>query len=345
MKEPLYEVFEKTSMPKKEGVPWNKNKHVSEETRARISAALKGKPKSEETRKKMREAARKKIEDGVFFHPNPKGKHLSNETKKRMSETRKHLFAEGIIIPPWLGKRRSAETKKKISNANKGENHPLFGKHRSNETKIKIGIASLGRRHSEETKKKISKSNSGDNSYNFGKHLSEAVKQKISLANLGKPKSTEAKLKMSKTRKRLFIENILVSPTLGRRHSEETKKKMSEKRLKRVFPRKDTNIEKILQLKLTELNVSYEKHKPIIGQPDIFINPNICIFADGCYWHGCEECGFGNGKERDKAVTETLQKQGYVVLRFWEHDINIKPDFCILQIINILKNGCEEAVG
>ena len=62
-----------------------------------------------------------------------------------------------------IGKKLSEETKKKISDTKKGENHPMFGKH-----------------HSEETKMKISEANSGEKNYMFGKHLSEETKKKLS---------------------------------------------------------------------------------------------------------------------------------------------------------------------
>lgn len=62
------------------------------------------------------------------------------------------------------GKRHTEETKRKLSNANKGK---LKGKPRSEETKRKISIALKGRtspnkgkKHSEETKKKMSESRS-----------------------------------------------------------------------------------------------------------------------------------------------------------------------------------------
>jgi DNA mismatch endonuclease (patch repair protein) len=155
----------------------------------------------------------------------------------------------------------------------------------------------------------------------------------------GKFVSEETKRKKSEIAKKLYIAGKILRspPMLGKHFSEESKKKMREKRLKQVIPFKDTTIEKLIQGKLEELEVPFEKHKSILGQPDIFISPNICIFADGCYWHKCEKCGFGNGKERDKMVTENLQKQGFVVLRFWEHDIKSDLDSCMNKITEMIK--------
>ena len=74
-------------------------KHLSEETKKKISDARKGKPKSSETRKKMSEA--KKGNKYAL------GCKRSDETKKKMSESKK-------------GKLISEEHKNKISEANKG---------------------------------------------------------------------------------------------------------------------------------------------------------------------------------------------------------------------------------
>ena len=75
-----------------------------------------------------------------------------------------------------LGKSLSVETRKKFSEAKKGENHPMFGKH-----------------HSEETRKKMSEANKGENNYwfgkptwNKGKHLSEETRKMMSEAKKGK---------------------------------------------------------------------------------------------------------------------------------------------------------------
>ena len=55
-----------------------------------------------------------------------------------------------------LGKHRSKETRKKMSEAKKGENHPMFGKHLSEDTRKKMSEATKGKPHSEETKRKMS---------------------------------------------------------------------------------------------------------------------------------------------------------------------------------------------
>ena len=60
----------------------------------------------------------------------------------------------------------SEETRKKLSNGQKGEKNHMYGKH-----------------HSDETKKKISKNHadvSGENNPMYGKHLSEETKKKLS---------------------------------------------------------------------------------------------------------------------------------------------------------------------
>ena len=81
---------------------------MSQESRARMSVAKKGKPS------------------------NRKGKPLTQEHKDKISATKKGT-------PPHnKGKHLSEAQKAVLSAANKGENHPQYGKHRSPETIAKI---------------------------------------------------------------------------------------------------------------------------------------------------------------------------------------------------------------
>ena len=47
----------------------------------------------------------------------------------------------------WLGKSHTEEAKKKMSEASKGRNNPMYGKPRSKATKRKISEAMKGRRN------------------------------------------------------------------------------------------------------------------------------------------------------------------------------------------------------
>jgi DNA mismatch endonuclease (patch repair protein) len=213
-----------------------------------------------------------------------KGKHHSLETKQKMSLAQKGKLPKNIeLIKGWFRGKKLSET------------------HRKN-----LSLSHLGNKQSDETKRKMSLAHKGHPpTYGMlGKKHSEETRRKIGLAisisQLGKPRDGDPK---------------------NWKHTEATKIKIRAKRLLQTFPNKFTSIEVKLQNLLKENNIEFSTHYPILGHPDIFIKPNIAIFADGCYWHKCPECGFGEGKERDEMVTRELQSQGFVVIRLWQHEI------------------------
>jgi G:T-mismatch repair DNA endonuclease (very short patch repair protein) len=113
------------------------------------------------------------------------------------------------------------------------------------------------------------------------------------------------------------------------------------------MPKKNSSIEVKVQKKLKDKNIKFKKHIHLIGRPDIFIEPNICIFCDGDYWHGNPLLYKPNdiinaGKRKikvknkwkyDKNITTILLKKGYKVLRFWETDINTNIDNVVNRIM------------
>lgn len=73
----------------------------------------------------------------------------------------------------------------------------------------------------------------------------------------------------------------------------------------------------------------------IIGKPD-FVLPGLrmAVFIDGCFWHKCRKCfiqpatnaSFWQSKinsnvKRDRIVNRELRKNGWRVLRIWEHEL------------------------
>ena len=79
----------------------------------------------------------------------------------------------------------------------------------------------------------------------------------------------------------------------------------------------------------------WRRNARVFGRPDfVFPIQRIALFVDGCYWHGCPRCNYrpatnrafwiakiAANKKRDRLVNRTLRKQGYRVIRLWEHSL------------------------
>ena len=141
-----------------------------------------------------------------------KHKKLSAETRRKLSEAKRgennHYF----------GKVLSAEHRRKLSEAQKGKKHYNFGKTRSTETRRKLSEANKGKKHSAETRRKMSEAAKG-------KTFSEETRRKLSEANKGKKHSAETRRKMSEAAKGR------TSPNLGKSMSMEQRRKLSEARM------------------------------------------------------------------------------------------------------------------
>jgi DNA mismatch endonuclease (patch repair protein) len=85
-----------------------------------------------------------------------------------------------------------------------------------------------------------------------------------------------------------------------------------------------------------EYNISgWRRHVAIFGNPDfVFPKFRLVVFVDGCFWHGCPKHGtqpasnrsfwkkkLAYNKSRDRIVNRTLRKEGWSVLRIWQHQL------------------------
>lgn len=139
---------------------------------------------------------------------------------------------------PWpKGKSRSEQTKRKISAALKGSNHPNYGKPMSEEQKRKISTARLGYQIPLEIRQKISATLSGrPKSIIHKKNIAKAIRLSyVGRKHIfyGKPRSKETKLRISIALrgKRFSEEHIsnLSKALRGKGHSEEWRKEHSRR--------------------------------------------------------------------------------------------------------------------
>lgn len=102
-----------------------------------------------------------------------------------------------------------------------------------------------------------------------------------------------------------------------------------------------------IDLKMKEMlsRYRYEMYPKMFGSPD-FILPRkrIVIFCDGDFWHGYKyfekkrlakkfwRDKIERNMRRDIAVSRKLRRDGWSVLRFWEHDIEKNPKKCMRKI-------------
>jgi DNA mismatch endonuclease (patch repair protein) len=129
---------------------------------------------------------------------------------------------------------------------------------------------------------------------------------------------------------------------------EERKKNMSRIRGKNTGP--EIKLRKLLWSQRIR---GYRIHYTLLGKPDIvFTKKKLAIFIDGCFWHRCpidfqepetrKEFWMekiNSNVERDKKNTKKLQEDGWIVLRFWEHEVRKKPEEVIMKILFSLQQS------
>jgi DNA mismatch endonuclease (patch repair protein) len=135
-----------------------------------------------------------------------------------------------------------------------------------------------------------------------------------------------------------ILTSSLISPAVGRRPKDVVSYNMSRIRSR------DTKVEAELETILKIIGLEYVSHPKVYGNPD-FVYPElkIAIFADSAFWHGYDWENrkndiktnrefwlkkIENTISRDREVTQTLEMQGWIVIRLWDFELHRQPDKC-----------------
>lgn len=194
----------------------------------------------------------------------------------------------------------------------------------------------LGTHHSEETKMKIGKANSialkgkflGENHRNWKGGLPKCSVCGKTLTRYDGILCLEHEKERRAKGNGFFF---------GKKHSEKTKdiiRKKTIEQLKNNHLKQGTSIELIMENLLKSLDINYEFQYNFNNKflcDFAIVDKKIIIECDGDYWHNRED-----NKKRDKAKNAYIEKCGWKIIRFWEHDIknnlnNIKDS--VLQVI------------
>ena len=93
-------------------------------------------------------------------------------------------------------------------------------------------------------------------------------------------------------------------------------------------------------------------HRRVEGvRPDlVFGNAKLAVFVNGCFWHRCPDCRrplpvsraeywakkIAGNVARDVRVSEELRRDGWLVLRLWEHELRGSTRGAVERLLSIL---------
>ena len=112
---------------------------------------------------------------------------------------------------------------------------------------------------------------------------------------------------------------------------------------------KNTKIEIITRSLLLSNKIKFQQHPKIYGNPDFLVGKKTAIFCDGDFWHGFQydekkkprkkfwKDKIEENMRRDRRISRKLRRDGYSVIRLWEHDIERRPMVCLNRIIRFMR--------
>lgn len=103
----------------------------------------------------------------------------------------------------------------------------------------------------------------------------------------------------------------------------------------RAVKGRDTSLERVVSSALHKRGLRYRRCVTSLpGKPDfVFTRAKVAVFVDGDFWHGWRyplwkvklteywRKKIERNRRRDRLNFQRLRRQGWVVLRFWSHEV------------------------
>lgn len=114
---------------------------------------------------------------------------------------------------------------------------------------------------------------------------------------------------------------------------------------------RDTGLERLVATALHKNGLRFRRCVPSLpGKPDfVFPRARVTVFIDGDFWHGWRfpawreklqpywQNKIERNRRRDRRNHRKLRRRGWVVLRFWGHQVQKDLDSVVSQIRAALK--------
>lgn len=131
--------------------------------------------------------------------------------------------------------------------------------------------------------------------------------------------------------------------------------KLSREKRSRLMSKirsRDTKLELAVRRALWSNGFRYRTHYGY-GKADlVFPKAKMAIFVDSCFWHACPRhreipktnvlfwrTKLERNRERDRLVDQTLKKNGWQIVRIWEHELVEDFDRSIRRIVRLVSRA------